>query len=176
MRAAGVSSRKVIAPVLLFAALGHGAGGVRLAAADAAFDAREHATSTNQLEATQLSARDPAARVRRRTFPTRFCTWATWARPPVVRGSHVFIADVTPPEQRTSGMRDKAAGAADHGGARSHRGSRPEQQPHPALPARLLAPTRWARTRWPTTAAAPAGQQALDAAPPKQDVAALRAP
>jgi LPS export ABC transporter permease LptG/LPS export ABC transporter permease LptF len=110
MRAAGVSSRKVIAPVLFFAILGVGLAAfasLRLTP----LAARESARIMDEIAATQLSA-DIAPRVFDESFPNHILyigdvkgtggTVAVW--------KPVFIADVTPPAQRASGLKDKADG------------------------------------------------------------------
>ncbi len=110
MRAAGVSSRKVIAPVLFFATLGVGLAGfasLRLTP----LAARESARILDEIAATQLSA-DVPARVFDESFPNHILYIGD------VRGTggalavwnHVFIADITPPAQRAAGLKDKADG------------------------------------------------------------------
>ena len=74
MRAAGVSSRKVIAPVLFFALLGvclAGYASLRLTP----LAARESTRILDEIAATQLSA-DVEPRVSTRAFPTTFSTSA----------------------------------------------------------------------------------------------------
>jgi len=110
MRAAGVSSRKVIAPVLFFALLGVGLAGyasLRLTP----LAARESTRILDEIAATQLSA-DIAPRVFDESFPNHILyigdvkgtggTLALW--------KPVFIADVTPPAERKSGLKEKADG------------------------------------------------------------------
>jgi LPS export ABC transporter permease LptG/LPS export ABC transporter permease LptF len=108
MRAAGVSSRKVIAPVMTFALM---------ACAAAAFcslrltpvSIRESARLINQLLASQVSA-EIQPRVFDESFPNTI-VYVGDVRPGlVVQWREVFMADVTPPERRKSGMQDKAAG------------------------------------------------------------------
>jgi len=109
MRAAGVSSRKVILPVLLFAALGMGVAGLAsIRLKPLAF--RVQTEMKNELLKQQLSA-DVDPRVFIENFPNKILYVGD------VRNAGgpslwkpVFIADVTPPEQRTSGMKDKANG------------------------------------------------------------------
>lgn len=109
MRAAGVSSRKVIAPVLAFAALGMGVAAVAsLRLKPLAL--RVSVDMKNELLKQQLSA-DVEPRVFIENFPNRILYVGEVRNaggPSVWRP--VFIADVTPPEQRTSGMKDKASG------------------------------------------------------------------
>src|SRR5437762_14183780 len=67
MRAAGVSSRKVIAPVLLFAALGMGVAALATLRLTP-YSIHKYTDIKNQLEATQLSA-DVTPRVFVENFP-----------------------------------------------------------------------------------------------------------
>ena len=109
MRAAGVSSRTVITPVLLFACLGAGVGAyatLRLTP----YSIREYTRIQNRLEATQLTA-DITPRVFVENFPNTILyvgdvhqrgTQAVW--------HNIFVADVSPPEKRTAGMKEKAMG------------------------------------------------------------------
>ncbi|HEV2444701.1 MAG TPA: LptF/LptG family permease [Candidatus Sulfopaludibacter sp.] len=108
MRAAGVSSRRVIAPVLLFAAIGAAIAGyssLRLAP-------RSVLAGTvlfNKIAETQLSA-DIEPRVFVENFPNKILYVGDVQPGPVAKWLPVFIADVTPPSQRSSGMKDKADG------------------------------------------------------------------
>ena len=108
MRAAGVSSSKVIAPVLFFASLG-----VALAAyASLILTPVAFAESTrilNQIKATQLSA-EIEPRVFDEDFPNHILYIGDMKPGPVVLWKKVFIADLTPPAQRASGLKDKADG------------------------------------------------------------------
>lgn len=109
MRAAGVSSRKVILPVLVFAALGMGVAGLAsLRLKPLAL--RISVDMKNELLKQQLSA-DVEPRVFIENFPNKIL-WVGEVKnaggPSIWKP--VFIADVTPPEQRTSGMKDKASG------------------------------------------------------------------
>jgi LPS export ABC transporter permease LptG/LPS export ABC transporter permease LptF len=108
MRAAGVSSRRVIAPVLLFALLG-----MSLAAySSLRLTPRSILESTillNKIAETQLSA-DVEPRVFVENFPNKILYVGDVQPGPVAKWHPVFIADVTPPAQRSSGMKDKAAG------------------------------------------------------------------
>jgi LPS export ABC transporter permease LptG len=108
MRAAGVSSRAVILPVLLFAALGGGIAAfatLRLTP----YSIHRYTDIVNQLEATQLTA-DVPSRVFVENFPNTILyvgdvkpgTPSVW--------KNIFVADVAPPEKRSSGMREKAVG------------------------------------------------------------------
>jgi LPS export ABC transporter permease LptG/LPS export ABC transporter permease LptF len=110
MRAAGVSSRKVILPVLLFASLGLGIAAfssLRLAP----LAMRQSTEIMRAIEATKISA-DIEPRIFDENFPNHIlyvgevkpgdAGQAGW--------SPVFLADVTAPEQRSSGMKAKADG------------------------------------------------------------------
>ena len=105
MRAAGISSRKVIAPVLLFAALGTGVAALATLRLTP-YSIHRYTDIKNQLEATQLSA-DVTPRVFVENFPNTIL-YVGDVRPGEWR--HIFVADVAPPEKRASGMRDKAQG------------------------------------------------------------------
>ncbi|HWB95499.1 MAG TPA: LptF/LptG family permease [Bryobacteraceae bacterium] len=108
MRAAGVSSRKVIAPVLFFASLATivaGSASLRLTP----LALREQIRVINKLQATQLSA-DIQPRVFEEDFPNTILYVGDVRPGPVSLWRNVFIADVTPPDQRKSGLRDKADG------------------------------------------------------------------
>ena len=110
MRAAGVSSRKVVLPVLLFAGLGLGVAAVsslRLAP----LAVRQSTEIMRAIEATKISADiDP------RVFDENFPNHILWVGEVTPGDSGqalwlpVFLADVTPPEQRSSGMKAKADG------------------------------------------------------------------
>jgi LPS export ABC transporter permease LptG/LPS export ABC transporter permease LptF len=108
MRAAGVSSRAVILPVLLFAALGGGVAAfctLRLTP----YSVHKSTDIINQLEATQLTA-DVPSRVFVENFPNTIL-YVGEVKPgnPAV-WKNIFVADVAPPDKRSSGMRDKAIG------------------------------------------------------------------
>ncbi|HWB85046.1 MAG TPA: LptF/LptG family permease [Bryobacteraceae bacterium] len=108
MRAAGVSSRKVIAPVLLFALLAASVAGwasLRLTP----YSFRETARISTQLMATQLSA-EIQPRVFQENFPNTILYVGDVRPGPVVLWRNVFMADVTPPEERSNGMGSKAEG------------------------------------------------------------------
>ena len=118
MRAAGVSSRKVIAPVLLFAALGMGVAALATLRLTP-YSIHKYTDIKNQLEATQLSA-DVTPRVFVENFPNTI----------------LYVGDVRPGSvaQHLRGRRraagetlERAArqgpGTDDYGGGGSHRGS-----------------------------------------------------
>lgn len=108
MRAAGVSSRRVIAPVMLFATLAAGLAAyasIRLTP----ISIRESLRITNALIANRLSA-EIQPRVFVEGFPNTIL-YVRDVRPgETVVWRPVFIADITPPEQRSTGMREKAQG------------------------------------------------------------------
>ena len=111
MRAAGVSSRKVIAPVLLFAVLGMGLSAwasLRLTP----YSYRESARILTELTANRSSA-EVQPRVFIEDFPnTILYVDAVRSSPPgaPVPWSRLFIADVTPPQDRKKGLAEKADG------------------------------------------------------------------
>jgi LPS export ABC transporter permease LptG/LPS export ABC transporter permease LptF len=98
MRAGGVPSRKVIAPVLFFAFLS------MLVTASASLWLTPFATKKtyrilNQLVAAQLTA-EVQPRVFEEQFPNRIVYVGDVVPGAVTRWRQVFIADVTPPEER----------------------------------------------------------------------------
>jgi LPS export ABC transporter permease LptG len=109
MRAAGVSSRKVIAPVLLFASLGAGFSfyvTLRLKP----YSIKRYTELVNQLEKNQLNAN-----ITPRVFVENLNPNTILYVSDVKEGERavwkkIFVADVTPPENRASGMREKASG------------------------------------------------------------------
>ncbi|MBV9505761.1 MAG: LptF/LptG family permease [Acidobacteriia bacterium] len=108
MRAAGVSSRKVIYPVLLFAMLAAGlAGFSSLRLAPLSF--RETDRIINELVATRLSA-EVEPRVFVEDFPNNILYIGDMRPGDPVLWRNVFIADVTPQGQRSGGMRSKSDG------------------------------------------------------------------
>ena len=108
MRAAGVSSRKVIVPVLVFAALGTvltAFASLRLTP----LALRTSADIIHEIAAAQLSA-EIEARVFDEDFPNRILYVGDVRTGTTVEWRSVFLADVTPPEQRTNGLGEKASG------------------------------------------------------------------
>ncbi len=175
MRAAGVSSRKVIAPVLLFAVLGAALAALaslRLTP----YAARESTRIINELVATELSA-EIAPRVFNENFPNTIL-YVGDVRPgrpgdPVVWRT-VFLADVTPPEQRKHGMGDKADGPLVTVARTALAVSDPKSN--------LIQLTMHDRSshemgtdRMAHDSFAPTWTQALDAKPPKQESLAYSA-
>ena len=108
MRAAGVPSQKVILPVMSFALLATivaGASSIWLTPAAI----REVVRLANRLIAEQLTA-EIQPRVFAEQFPNKILYVENVKTGPVVQWQNLFIADLTPPEQRQSGMREKADG------------------------------------------------------------------
>lgn len=108
MRAAGCSSRKVVLPVMLFAFIAMlvaGAMTLRLTP----LSVRVSKDILDKLSASQVSA-DIEPRVFDEDFPNTILYVGDVRPGPVVVWRNVFLADLTPPEQRTSGMGDKAEG------------------------------------------------------------------
>jgi LPS export ABC transporter permease LptG/LPS export ABC transporter permease LptF len=108
MRAAGCSSRRVVLPVMAFAFIAMlvaGAMTLRLTP----LSVRVSKDIMDKLSASQVSA-DIEPRVFDEDFPNTILYVRDVTPGPVVVWHNVFLADLTPPEQRTSGMGDKAAG------------------------------------------------------------------
>jgi LPS export ABC transporter permease LptG/LPS export ABC transporter permease LptF len=108
MRAAGVSSRKVIAPVLVFATLGTmlaGLASLKLTP----YSIQQSTQILREVDKTQLSA-DIQPRLFDEGFP-HMIVYVGDVRPgnPAVWNT-VFIADVAAPEERTKGIGAKADG------------------------------------------------------------------
>ena len=118
MRAAGVSSRKVIAPVLLFAALGMGVAALATLRLTP-YSIHKYTDIMNQLEATQLSAEVPP-RVFVENFPNTIL-YVGDVRPGVWR--NIFVADVAPPGSAYERDARQGAGTDDHGGGGGDCGS-----------------------------------------------------
>src|SRR5579864_2852872 len=108
MRAAGVSSRSVIPPVVTFALLSTLLTGFcSLWLTPRAW--RESIAILNKLEAEQVSA-NIQPRVFDEQFPNTILYVGDVKPGPVVVWKNVFLADLTPPEKRSGGMREKAEG------------------------------------------------------------------
>jgi LPS export ABC transporter permease LptF/LPS export ABC transporter permease LptG len=108
MRAAGVSSRTVIAPVLTFGLLAT----ILTGTASLWLTPRSFRRSTeiiNKVGAEQLTA-DIQPRVFDEQFPNKILYVGDVKSGPVAVWKNVFLADLTPPEQRTMGLRDRAQG------------------------------------------------------------------
>ncbi len=108
MRAAGCSSRSVVPPVMFFAILAmivSGAMTLRLTP----LSIRESKNLIDRVSASQVSA-EIQPRVFDEQFPNTILYVGDVRTGPVVVWRNVFLADLTSPDQRTSGMRDKADG------------------------------------------------------------------
>jgi LPS export ABC transporter permease LptG/LPS export ABC transporter permease LptF len=108
MRAAGVSSRKVVAPVLLFATIGMLAAGfasVKLTP----YSIQRTTEILNELDKTQLSA-DIKPRLFDENFPNTILYVGDVQPGNPAEWRTVFIADVAPPEERKKGIGAKADG------------------------------------------------------------------
>ncbi len=164
MRAAGVSSRAVIPPVLTFALLATIlTGTASLWLTPRAI--RQSVKILNKLEAEQLTA-DIQPRVFEEQFPNTILYVGDVRPGPVAVWKNVFLADLTPPEERSIGMRDKAQGPRITVAA--------EAIAVPDLPHnRIQLSLRGASTHEVNKEGIaddsfyPTGEQVLDAAPPK---------
>jgi len=166
MRAAGVSSRRVILPVLVFAGLGMALAAfasLRLAP----LSMRETARIIQELAETQLSAQiEP--RVFNEDFPNKILYVLDVGPGPVVKWNHVFIADVTPPAQRQSGMRDKAVGPLITVAREAIAVSDPHHN-RIELTLHDYSTHEMGKDMVANDTTAPLGTQGLDASPPKQE-------
>lgn len=100
LRASGVSSRRLLVPVLTFAALGT----VLTAAASlwlTPYSWRQFFKVLNQIAAAELTA-EIQPRVFEEQFPNRILYVGDVVPGPVVRWRNVFLADVTPLESRSN--------------------------------------------------------------------------
>ena len=109
MRAAGVPSRKVIAPVLTFATLAMAVAGA------ASLWLTPYATwktykILNQLVAAELTA-EVQPRVFEEQFPNRILYVGDVIPGPITRWRNVFLADLTPPQERKSEAHDRGDSA-----------------------------------------------------------------
>lgn len=105
MRAAGVSGRRVAPPIVFFGVL------AMLAAAAASlwltpWSIRERYRILNQLVASELTA-DVQPRVFEEQFPNRILYVSDVIPGATTRWRKIFIADVTPPENRTAADADR---------------------------------------------------------------------
>jgi LPS export ABC transporter permease LptG/LPS export ABC transporter permease LptF len=106
MRAAGVSSRKVVPPVLFFATL------ATLFTAGSTLWLTPYSVKltfriVNQLLAAELTA-EVQPRVFEEQFPNKIVYIGDVVPGPVARWRNVFIADLTPPEERTNQGHDRS--------------------------------------------------------------------
>jgi LPS export ABC transporter permease LptG/LPS export ABC transporter permease LptF len=163
MRAAGVSSRKVIAPVLLFATLA--AGGAAFASLRLTpISYREYNRIVNDLIATRLSA-EIQPRVFQEDFPNTILYVNDVGHGDTVLWRNVFMADVAPPEQRSSGMRDKGEGPLITVAREAIAVSDPKQN-RIQLSLRDASTYEKGKDGVAHDVTFPKGDQALDAAPP----------
>ncbi|MEX2262580.1 MAG: LptF/LptG family permease [Bryobacteraceae bacterium] len=108
MRAAGIPSRKLILPVVVFALMATSlAGAASLWLSPLAI--RETYRIVNELARTQLTA-EIQPRVFQEEFPNTILYVGEVRPGPVVVWERVFMADLTPPEHRQTGLREKAEG------------------------------------------------------------------
>jgi LPS export ABC transporter permease LptG/LPS export ABC transporter permease LptF len=165
MRAAGVSSRKVILPVLFFATVCAGmAAFASLRLTPLAF--RESNRIKQELEANQLTA-DVQPRIFVDNFPNMIIYVGEVKPGPVALWQNVFVADVTPPEKRKSGMREQATGpmitvAREALAVPDVRNNRMQ------LTLRDTATHEMSKDQKSQDTTAPRQDQAIDAAPPVQ--------
>ena len=165
MRAAGVSSRKVIAPVLLFASLGMALAGyssLRLTP----LAIRNSTDIINELLKSQLSA-EIEPRIFNENFPNKILYVGDVSPGPIVKWRPVFLADVTPPEQRASGMRDKAEGPLITVAREAIAVSDPKNN-RIQLTLHDFSTHEMGKDRVANDTSAPISTQVLDAAPPEQ--------
>ena len=105
MRAAGVPSRKVVWPILLFASLA-----MAVTAACSLWltplSIRQTYRVVNRLLAAQLTA-EIQPRVFEEQFPNTILYVADVIPGPVVRWRNIFLADLRPPQERSTGAREK---------------------------------------------------------------------
>jgi len=108
MRAAGVSSRKVIPPVLAFALMG------TILTGTAALWLTPRAMRRSIEIVNKVAAEQLTADIQPRVFDEQFSNTILYVGDVKTGGlavwRNVFLADLTPPEQRTIGLRDKAQG------------------------------------------------------------------
>lgn len=172
MRSAGVSSRRVLTPVLLFAALGAGLAAwasLRLTP----YAIRESTQILNGLMATQLSA-EIQPRVFDEDFPNTILYVGDVRPGDPVRWRNVFMADVTLPGRRSSGMKDRADGPLITVAQEAVALSDPRNN-RLQLSLRNYSTHEMGRDGVANDASAPHGEQALGASPPRQNALASSA-
>ena len=165
LRAAGVPSRKVIAPVVLFAVIATGLAAyssLRLTP----YSIRESNQIRDQLIATQLSA-DIQPRVFQEDFPNKIL-YVNDVRPgdPVL-WRNVFMADVTDPSLRATGLRGNAQGPLITVSREAIATPDPLNN-RIQLSLRDASTYEMGKDNVAHDVSFPRGEQALDAAPPKQ--------
>lgn len=166
MRAAGVPSRKVIAPVLLFASLG-AAFSFYVTLRLKPYSVKRYTELVNQLEKSQLNANITPRVFVENLNPNTILYVGDVREGDRALWKNIFVADVTPPDQRTSGMRDKAVGPmitiADTAVALPDLKNNRIQ-----LALRNYATHEMGKDMRSRDTVAPTGEQALQAAPPTQ--------
>jgi len=166
MRAAGVPSRAVIPPVLLFALIATILTGfASLWVTPRAV--RQTIALVDRLGAEELTA-DIQPRVFDEQFPNTILYVGDVKSGPVTVWRNVFLADLTPPEQRTIGLRDKAQGT------RITVAEEAIAVPDPAhsqlqLSLRNASTHEVSKDGVADDSVYPSGQQVLDASPAKQE-------
>ena len=109
LRAAGVSTRRLMTPVVVFALLG-----TAMTAACSLWitpwTIRESIRVLNQIAADQMTA-EIQPRVFAEQFPNKTLYVGDVISGPVIRWRNVFIADMTPPEQRKRGTQEASGDA-----------------------------------------------------------------
>ncbi|HEY1338163.1 MAG TPA: LptF/LptG family permease, partial [Bryobacteraceae bacterium] len=172
MRAAGVSTRKVIAPVMAFAILGACVAGA-MSLRYAPRSIRESTAITNDLLANQLSA-EIQPRVFDENFPNTILYVGEVQRylepagqGPIALWKPVFIADLTPPEQRPSGLGAQAEGPLITVAREALAVSDPQHN-RIQLTLRDYSTYEMGKDRVAHDIWSEHGQQALDAEPPRQ--------
>jgi LPS export ABC transporter permease LptG len=166
MRAAGVPSRKVIAPVLLFASLGAGFSfyvTLRLKP----YSVKRYTELVNQLEKSQLNANITPRVFVENLNPNTILYVGDVREGDRALWKNIFVADVTPPDERASGMREKAVGPmitiADTAVAVPDLGNNRIQ-----LALHNYATHEMGKDMRSRDTVAPTGEQALQASPPAQ--------
>ena len=165
MRAAGVSSRQVIVPVLVFASLG-AAFGFYTTLRLTPFSIKRYTELVNQLEKSQLNA-DIPSRVFVENFPNTILYVGDVKPGDRAVWKNIFVANVTPPEERTSGMREKATGPMITVAEQAI--AVPDLKNHRIqLSLRNYSTHEMGKDRRSVDTEAPTGDQALEASPPTQ--------
>ncbi|HUQ90482.1 MAG TPA: LptF/LptG family permease [Bryobacteraceae bacterium] len=108
MRAAGVPSRRILVPILTFAWLGVALAGYASCVVSP-WAKRETIRILNEMAAAQLTA-EIRPRLFEEQFPNRILYVEDAPPGPVVRWRRVFMADLTPAEQRAGGAGDRGEG------------------------------------------------------------------
>ena len=165
MRANGVSSRRIVPPVLAFAFLGMclaGYASLRLTP----LAMRKSTDIINELARTELSA-EIQPRVFDEDFPDVILYVGDVRGGERVRWWPVFIADVSPPGKRASGMKEEAVGPLVTVARQAIAVSDPQQR-RMVLSMRDAYTYRMGKDGTANDGFAPISTQALDAAPAKE--------